>query len=137
MDQVGLPARVVLDTDVLVDLLRGRREAIERVRELMESGASLATTAVNVFEVAWGAYRLGRPRDAEDLAEALPVLNLTAREALKAGEEIAHLSSLGATLDLRDVLVGVIARENGYAVLTGNVRHLSRVRSLKVLEYKR
>ena len=40
-------------------------------------------------------------------------------------------------MDLRDVLIGVIARENGASVATGNARHLSRIRDLAVIEYRR
>jgi len=52
-------------------------------------------------------------RDVEELCDILEILNLTLREALKAGEEIAYLYSIGQPIDIRDLLIGVIARENG------------------------
>jgi predicted nucleic acid-binding protein len=130
---------VVLDTDVLIDYLRGLRSAVAFVERLGGEGAALATTAVNLFELAWGAYKLGggRLRDVQKLAGALTVLSLSEREALRAGEEMGYLESLGAPVDLRDVLIGVIARENGASVATGNVRHFSRIRGLAVIEYRR
>ena len=130
---------VVLDTDVLIDYLRGLRSAAAFVEKLGREGAALATTAVNLFELAWGAYKLGegRLRDVQKLAGALAVLSLSEREALKAGEEMGYLESLGAPVDLRDVLIGVIARENGASVATGNVRHFRRIRGLTVIEYRR
>ncbi|MCD6357191.1 MAG: type II toxin-antitoxin system VapC family toxin [Thermoproteales archaeon] len=99
---------------------------------------SLATTAVNIFELSWGAHKLGggRIRDVERLASRLLVLGLTVREALKAGEE-AYLESLGLAIDVRDLLIGVIARENGYAIATGNVEHFTRIRGLRVIRYER
>ncbi len=129
--------KVVMDTDVLIDYLRGKNPAVEVVRRLAEQGAELATTAVNVFELSWGAARLGRMREVEDLVEALTVLDLTVKEALKAGEEIAYLSSIGLTVEIRDVLIGVIARENGYTLLTGNTRHFKVLRGLEVVPYRR
>ena len=130
---------VVLDTDVLIDYLRGLRSAAAFVEKLGREGVALATTAVNLFELAWGAYKLGegRLRDVQKLAGALAVLSLSEREALKAGEEMGYLESLGAPVDLRDVLIGVIARENGASVATGNVRHFRRIRGLTVIEYRR
>jgi predicted nucleic acid-binding protein len=130
---------VVLDTDVLIDYLRGLRSAVAFVENLGREGAALATTAVNLFELAWGAYKLGggRLRDVQKLAGALAVLSLSEREALRAGEEMGYLESLGAPVDLRDVLIGVIARENGASVATGNVRHFRRIRGLTVIEYRR
>ena len=94
---------------------------------------SLTIAAVNIFELSWGAHKLGggRIRDVERLASRLLVLGLTAGEALKAGEEAAYLESLGLTTDVRDLLIGIIARENGYAVATGNVKHFTRIRAFR------
>jgi len=93
----GSAVTVVLDTDVLIDYLRVLRSAVAFVEKLGGEGAALATTAVNLFELAWGAYKLGggRLRDVQKLAGALAVLSLSEREALKAGEEMGYLESLG------------------------------------------
>lgn len=130
---------VVIDSDVLIDYLRGLREARAFIEGLRRGGVRLATTAINIFELAWGAYKLGeaRLRDVDRLSKALLVLSVTEREALKAGEEMGYLESLGVPVDLRDVLIGVTARENGAPVATGNVKHFKRVRGLKVIEYRR
>lgn len=130
---------VVIDSDVLIDYLRGLREARTFIEGLRRGGAKPATTAINIFELAWGAYKLGeaRLRDVERLSKALLVLSVSEREALKAGEEMGYLESLGVPVDLRDILVGVTARENGAPVATGNVRHFKRVSGLRVIEYKR
>jgi len=126
---------IVLDTDVLIDFLRGKESAVRVVRNLLESKAHLATTVINVFELSWGACRLGKLREVEELCDVLEILSLTSREVLKAGEEIGYLHSIGQPIDIRDLLIGIIARENGYAILTGNTRHLSKIRGLRVLPY--
>jgi predicted nucleic acid-binding protein len=135
----GSAVTVVLDTDVLIDYLRGLKSAVAFVEKLSREGVVLATTAVNLFELAWGACKLGggKLRDVQKLAGALTVLSLSEREALKAGEEMGYLESLGAPVDLRDVLIGVIARENGASLATGNAKHFKRIRGLTVIEYRR
>jgi len=135
----GSAGVVVVVSDVLIDYLRGLREARAFIEGLRGRGAELATTAINIFELAWGAYKLGeaRLRDVERLSKALLVLSVSEREALRAGEEMGYLESLGVPVDLRDILVGVAARENGASVATGNVRHFKKVRGLTVIEYKR
>ena len=50
--------KVALDTDVLVDFLRGKGRAVKLLAKLMSKGASLATTVINAFELYWGAYKL-------------------------------------------------------------------------------
>jgi|YelNatPaOPRAMG01_1025707.scaffolds.fasta_scaffold42899_5 tRNA(fMet)-specific endonuclease VapC len=131
--------RVVLDTDVLIDFLRGLKGCINFVRGLKDGGMELATTSINIFELAWGAYKIDRAKVGEisNLSRVLRVLSLSEREALRAGEEIGYLESIGMPIDLRDILIGVIARENGASIATGNVKHFKRIRGLTVIEYKR
>ncbi|MGB9729564.1 MAG: type II toxin-antitoxin system VapC family toxin [Thermoprotei archaeon] len=134
---VSTSRKVVLDTDILVDFLRGHKAAVHTIKKLSEKRSNLATTAINIFELAWGAHRLKKIREVEELSDAIIVLNLSSKEALKAGEEMAYLLNLGITIDIRDLLIGVIARENECAVLTGNTKHLTKIRGLEVLEYQR
>lgn len=130
---------IVLDTDILVDVLRGKRKAIEIVRRLRSGRLDIATTVVNIFELSWGAHKLGgeRIRDVERLADTLTLLNFTSREAVKAGEEIAYLESIGLTISIRDLLIGIITRENNYTLMTGNIKHFSRIKDLKILPYQK
>ncbi|MBE9390825.1 type II toxin-antitoxin system VapC family toxin [Fervidicoccus fontis] len=127
---------IVLNTDILIDFLKSRELAVNIIRGLIESKVRLATTAINIFELSWGAYRVDRTRDVEELCEILEILNFTSREASKAGEEIAYLYSIGQPIDVRDLLIGIIARENGYSILTGNTGHLNKIRGLKVIPYQ-
>lgn len=45
-----------LDTDLLVAILRGEREAQEKVLELDAGEVRNSTTAINSFEIFYGAY---------------------------------------------------------------------------------
>ncbi|MFO7893953.1 MAG: PIN domain-containing protein, partial [Longimicrobiales bacterium] len=47
---------IVADTDVLIDALRGRDPAAERIHHELGTGA-LATTAITAFELRSGARR--------------------------------------------------------------------------------
>lgn len=128
----------VLDTDILIDFLRGRKSAVGLIKELRESLA-LATTSINLFELSWGASKLSKDkfRSVLNLASKLRVLNLTGHEAIKAGEEMAYLETLGSSINIRDLMIGIIARENNYKLVTGNIKHFKRIRGLEVIEYKK
>lgn len=131
--------RHALDTDILIDFLRGRDRAVSAVAELERRGV-LATTVVNAFELYWGAYKLGggeKALDVRRLLDRLELLPLGCREAEKAGEEIAYLEGLGLAVEIRDLLIGVIARENGYAVVTADEDHFRRIRGLRVINWRR
>ncbi len=128
-------ACIVLDTDLLIALLRGRGAAREYVSRLEREGLELATTAINLFELYYGAYRSGSRRRLEavrDLSMILRVIDVDGRVAEAAAREAARLASKGLSLDFRDVLVGVATREKGCKIATCNVKHLGRIEALAV-----
>jgi len=130
--------KVVLDTDVLIDFLRGKDKAVKPIRNLKNKGILLATTVIDVFELYWRAYKFGGSRRtlaADKLLDKLTILTMTVHEAKVAGEEIAYLEKIGLPIDIRDLLIGIIAKEKGYSVATGNIAYLSRVRGISVLKY--
>ena len=129
--------RYALDTDFLVEFLRGRSSAVSAMAKLKKT-SHLATTIVNAFELYWGAYKLdrGKVKDVRKLLNRLEVLPMNEGIAEKAGEEIAHLEKVGLLIDVRDLLIGVIAREHGYGVVTGNEEHFRRIRGLKAVNWR-
>jgi PIN domain len=79
---------VLLDTTVLIDLLRGRQRTAERIRLLRSHGDTLYTCAVNVEEVARGL----KPREApaaDALFRALRIAPLGRAEG-RAGRDVAQ-----------------------------------------------
>ena len=130
----------VLDTDLLVDFLRGKRRAVQYIEEQLAQRASLRTTAVNLFELFYGAYRAGSDEGVEavkKLASRMEILVVDERVAEEAGEELAYLVAQGLPIDIRDLLIGVAARINGCSVVTSNEKHFRRVRGLKVESWRR
>ena len=49
---------IVLDTDILIDFLKGRELAVDIIRGFLESRVRLATTVINIFEPSWGHIEL-------------------------------------------------------------------------------
>ena len=132
--------KTFLDTDILIDLLRGEEKAVNTVKELIQRREQLYTTPINVFELYWGAYKLGGGKKVEAidrLLTHLTIADFTPREAKASGEEIAYLESIGLPIDIRDLFIGVTARENNGALLTGNTKHYTRIKSLKTIKYEK
>ena len=132
--------RVILDTDILVDFLRGVDKAVKMVEDFIKGDTDICTTSINAFELYWGSFKLGKSKrvDAVDrLLTHLNVINFTQREARACGEEMAYLESIGMQIDIRDLIIGVLTRENNGAIVTGNVKHFSRIRNLSTLRYER
>jgi predicted nucleic acid-binding protein len=109
---------VLLDTTVLIDLLRGHA-AVERLRALRRAGDDPYACAVNVEETVRGL----RPDDAEPAArlfQGLRVVPLGQREGWQAGEWRRDYATSGVTLSQADCLVAAAALTVGGRLATGN-----------------
>jgi predicted nucleic acid-binding protein len=114
-------AAVLLDTSVLVDLLRGR-SAGERLRRLRAAGDVPYVCALNVEEVARGL----RPEDepsAGRLFRGLGIAPLGAAEGWQAGRWRRAFGRRGVTLSQADCLIAAAALSLGGRLATGNPRH--------------
>jgi predicted nucleic acid-binding protein len=131
-------ARVVIDTDILVDFLRGNPEATSLVSRLEERKFLLATTAVNEFELYYGAHKSKEPERAvmltRQLLDRLIVLPLTSKSARKAGHIYAALEKQGYPIGLRDTLIGAIAKSRDFSVATKNMCRFQKIDGLKLIQ---
>jgi len=128
-----------LDTDILVAFLRGSKEAKAIISMLVDSYERLNTTIINLFELYYSAYRVGSEKhivSVRRLENSIDILGIDGRIAEEAGKEYARLSKLGQLIDIRDLLIGVIAREHKCDIITGNVKHFSRIDGLKVVDWR-
>jgi len=125
-----------VDTTFIVSLLRGEKRTVEKARELNEEGGA-ATTAINVYEAAYGVFRSmsDSPRrllELEKLLQSLDVFGLDYGAALKAAEISGSLERSGEGIDPFDSLVAAIAVVNGAnSLVTRNVSHFERIPDLK------
>lgn len=112
-------AAVLLDTTVLIDVLRGRPGARERLLQLRVADDEPATCAINVEEVVRGL----RPREAATaslLFGGLRIVPLAAEEGRQAGEWRRTYAARSRTLTQADCLVAAAALSVGGRLVTGN-----------------
>ncbi|MGH9021664.1 MAG: PIN domain-containing protein [Acidimicrobiia bacterium] len=110
---------VLLDTTVLIDLLRGRPPAVERLRGLHRDGEQLYACAVNVEEVARG-LRPTEEEHARRLFAGLRTAPLGEEEGWQAGTWRRTFARRGRTLSQADCLVAAAAASLGARLATGN-----------------
>ena len=112
-------ARLLLDTTVLIDALRGR-PAAARVAGLRRSGTEPWTCAISVEEIRRG-LRPGEELPARRLFNGLRLAPLGAAEGMRAGGWRRAYAERGVTLHQADCLVAAAAVGIGAAVATANV----------------
>lgn len=114
-------AAILLDTTIVIDLLRGRSEAVRRLRGLRDAGDSPCVCAVNVEETVRG-LRPDESELASRLFRGLRVVPLGEREGRQAGEWRREHAARGRTLAQADCLVAAAALSVGGRLATGNVK---------------
>ena len=129
--------RTVIDTDVLIDLLRNVKKVVGFLAEIEEKGSLLSTTVINAFELYYGAHK-SREREQNLLAtrkllNRLILLPLGLTSAETAGRIYAELETKGQPIGLRDALIGAIVLTKGFTIITRNVEHFQKITGLTVI----
>jgi len=112
-------AALLLDTTVLIDLLRGRPSARARIEALRASGDTPYVCAINVEETVRGSPAL-RGGCCARLARGLRLVPLGDAEGSLSGEWRRSYAARGRTLSQADCLVAAAALSIGGRLATGN-----------------
>ena len=127
---------IVLDTDILVDLIRSKPDTDKWVKD-NEEEYIFATTIINIFELYAGAYKdVNKEKKlliVENIKERLKILNLSMKEAELAGKLKVKLEGIGRSIEIRDLFIGSIALANNLPLKTNNKKHFSRIEGLKLV----
>ncbi len=112
---------ILLDTSVIIDVLRRRRSRRELLRSLLEQGHELACSAISVAEV----YSGMRSEEAEVTGQFINTLECVAlsREAARrAGQLRREWQRKGRTLSLPDAIIASVALSYDFTLATDNVK---------------
>lgn len=124
------PSRLI-DTDVAIEVLRGRTPALD-ARVAAEPAPRIS--AITVAELVYGTLRSPRP-SFELLGafqEIVPALPLDAEAAARAAEVRAALARAGTPIGHYDTLIAGHALALGVPLVTRNAREFERVPGLAV-----
>jgi predicted nucleic acid-binding protein len=114
-------ARYLLDTDVLIDLSKGREPARSVIPAMTAAGDRFGICAVQLAEFYAGEPR-GRQPLIDALLDALPLWPISRDAAFRAGAYRRQFTLLGVTILTPDALNAAVAWAMGATILTGNVR---------------
>ena len=112
-------AAVLVDTTVVIDLLRGRDDAATRMRALRDAGDSSYVCVITIEETVRG-LRTREHDAARQLFSGLRIAPLGESEGWQAGEWRRQYAARGRTLAQADCLVAAAALALGGRLATGN-----------------
>lgn len=115
-------ATYLLDTDVIIDALQGRRNRNLLLQELLLDRHLLGCCAINVAEV-YAGVRPGEEGRTEELLRSLECYEISWEIARTAGLLKRDYARKGITLALADTTIAAVAITNRLPLLTDNVKH--------------
>ena len=112
----------ILDTDIIVVLLKDTPDAIQKITSIEEKGEPISTTIVTVYELLKGAYlslwceeNLGKVTDA---ISNMQILDLTFNACEEAAKIYKELKNNGTMVGEFDILIAAITRANNENLVT-------------------
>lgn len=124
------------DSTFLIDYVRSEVTAVEKMRDLVESGERITTPSVAAAEVLFGAYFRGRQELSRTLEflDRLEILPFDIADATEAGRIGAEALRRGTPIAGNDLLVAATARHRG-GILVSRDGVFSHVPGLAVETY--
>ena len=128
---------MILDTSVMIDILRGNKDTINKINEMENKNIPLLTSSITVFEIFQGiGFVNENNRDKiYNLFESINILSFDDNSAREAGIIQSDLKRQGKTIDPEDAMIAGIAKINTEIVLTRNKKHFERIPGLKIESY--
>jgi len=129
---------LILDTDILVALLKGEADAEEAVRRVDENGDAAVTTVITAYELLRGAYiscNLERNlAEVHELLSNIEILDLTILACEEASKIHRDLRKSGSLIGEFDVLIAAIARTHAETIMTRD-NHFAQIQGINVAKW--
>lgn len=130
--------KYLLDTNIIIDHLRGRSLIGEKI---IENGC--AVSVITLAELLYGAHKSDDPQKSlfatYDLLDSFrfKIEGITEEVAGEFGKMKAGLEKSGKRLEDFDLLIAAIAKVSGLILVTNNLKHFERIEGLQLYEFKK
>lgn len=129
---------MILETSFLIDLLRNEKNAVAKLRSLVDNDEVLGIASPTIFELWTGLYALGKTETEKNRISStiknLILYNLDDESARVSGKINGELIKKGIKIDPEDCMIAGIAIKNNKKVLTRD-GHFERMGGLKIEGY--
>lgn len=129
---------MILDTTFIIDLLKKKENALAKAQELEQSSLPVLSTTISVFELWQGLEDIqnkAKKEQIEKFLSSIGLLYFDLESAKSAGTIYAELERRGELIEVEDSMIAGIAQTHGEGILTRNVNHFRRIKSISVETY--
>jgi tRNA(fMet)-specific endonuclease VapC len=126
----------LIDTNVLSELIKKNPDPNFMAKLRTTPADALFSASICIMELRYGALKRGNPSDLwtkieQQIVAKIRILPFSYKEAIKAGDLIHHLYSIGQPIGIEDIMIASIALSNGLTVVSANTKNFSRIPDLK------
>ena len=126
----------IIDTSVMIALLKGTPDAKEKIRESLNQNDLPAVTIITVYELLKGAYLSSKRQDnLTNVKEALSnmqILELSTEACEEASNIYYELYRSGKLISEFDILIAAVAKTQGQTLLTRD-QHFTSIKGLNLI----
>lgn len=125
---------IFLDTDIIIDLLKGKSYAKQIIGNHKEY---MASTDINYFELLFGALKHKSQKEElaiKELFSTIPTYPMSNACFEKAAKIATKLIREGKEIGQNDCFIAAIVIENNGTLLTRNTKHFKRIKELQLIE---
>lgn len=128
--------RYMLDTNAIVEMLRGNRSVIGKIEK--HGIQNCFISEITIAELYYGAIKSENPKHLEDieLIESLFQIVPIYSSFLDYARIRHYLTSVGLGIDTFDMLIGASALQCEYVLITHNRKHFSRIPNLQIEDWQ-
>jgi len=124
-----------IDTSVVIDLIRGKRQVVDLIKNL---DTYLYTSYIVISELCEGIYQVDNPKELEDgiidfMEGMFEITKLDYKISKKFGEIRAELRKRGMLIEDMDIMIAASCLSKNLILLTSNKKHFERIRGLEVM----
>ena len=124
----------LVDTDWVIDFLKGKKETIDKLSELYESGLAISVISLSeLYEGVYGSVNTEKHLESLDaFLNGITVLDVNDKMAELFGKERARLRKAGKLIDNFDLMIASTCIYYDLTLLTNNLKHFERIEGLKI-----
>jgi tRNA(fMet)-specific endonuclease VapC len=124
---------ICLDTDIIIDHLKGRGPGVELFEKVVKKGDPI-TTQITRFELLCGAKDSSEIDIIENCLSGFTIFQFDKNSSLIAAKVYRELKVKGHLIGIRDIMISGIVLANNLTLATKNISEFKRVRGLKLIE---
>ncbi|MFW5755246.1 MAG: type II toxin-antitoxin system VapC family toxin [Tangfeifania sp.] len=132
--------RALIDTDILSYYFRGDQVVVKNFQKYLKNYETIEISVVTFYEIMSGLLAKNAFKQLavfEDFVSENIIVPLTEKSSGISAEIYSSLKQSGKIIDDIDILIAGIAIENNLTLITNNTTHFSRIKGLKIKNWKK